>query len=110
MPTYSARKKREEPAGGGRGRRLQDVHAASTARTTGTSISVSATLLMRLVMKFSATTATISMICASLKPASLTAATSASTTLPRFFATLVANRTAASALGSFDVPLRFSAI
>src|SRR5262245_6454246 len=52
--------------------------AAVPARTTGKSISVSATTLSRLVKTFSAVTARISTIWPSLKPASRTALMSAS--------------------------------
>ena len=73
-------------------------------------MSVSATTLSRLVKTFSATTATISTICASVKPASRTAWISASATWPRSRTILAAKRTAALAFASPEAPWRLSAI
>ena len=68
-------------------RGLDRAYAACSVWRTGKSISVCATLFRKLVNTFSATSPTISTICASPKPASLTAAISAPLTPPRVFAT-----------------------
>ena len=61
------------------------------ALSVGKSMSVSATLLMKFVNRNCTAVATISTICASLKPAFLTAAKSSSETLPRVSVTRLAN-------------------
>src|SRR5437763_14479872 len=91
------------------GTRFPGPHPACAGSNSGKSISVSATLFMKLVMRNCADRAMTSMICPSVNPASRIDARSESRTLPRDSIRLLAKPAAAPRLGSLQRPVRLRA-
>src|SRR3954452_12457152 len=86
------------------GTRFPGPHPARTGSNSGKSISVSATLFMKLVMRNCADRAMTSMICPSVNPAAPIDARSESRPLPRDSIRLLAGPAAAPHSGSLERP------
>src|SRR3954453_14305586 len=92
------------------GTRFPGPHPASAGSNSGKSISVSATLFMKLVIRNCADRAMTSMICPSVNPASRIDARSESRTLPRDSIRLLAKPAADPRYWSLERPWRLRAI